>query len=90
MPILAANGVRAIHMGYNNGGHFPTAGLPTNTHLTAARTFRWQHSAAGVLSEVIVMNEPSYGPSSRPKRVLVLAARTLNATGQPGVPLSLR
>lgn len=60
VPVLAAHGVRAIHMGYNNGGHFPTeTGIATNSHLSESRTFRWQHSAGG--AEVIVMNEPAYG-----------------------------
>ena len=50
VPILAAKGVQAMHIGYNGACKLPEELPPF---------FRWRHNASG--AELVVMVEPGYG-----------------------------
>ena len=57
VPLLAAAGVKALHIGTNGMGNQAFTSFPGVGNLP--QVFRWRHPATG--DEVIVMNEQGYG-----------------------------
>ena len=66
VPLLAAAGIKALHIGTNGQGNQVFPSFPGGGNLP--QVFRWRHPATG--DEVVVMNEQGYGRMVVPERTL--------------------